>query len=366
MFVGKIAQYKWRKRNMNLKRSLFAASSAALLLLAGCGASTEGTEAADGSLVIYSNSLSDERNVWLEEKATEAGFELEFVDGGGGEILNRLLAEKNAPQADITFGMDESSFMQLVDEEMLVNYAPEWESEIPADANIGEGFYHPLVEQRIFMVYNPEFVTEDQVPENWQDLAATPEFEQKYKVPNELGGGTNQKAVMSILLQYIDEDGELGISEEGWQEVEKYLANGYKTPEGEDTKQNFADGVTSLSYTSTSAVPGSEEAFGFEAIPVNPEQGVITMREQIGIVDKGEDYDYSTAQEFVDWFGSAEVQGEWAVEFGSHPLNQTAYEKTIPRVKEIVEATTPMEIDWNFVRENLSSWVEKIELELMP
>lgn len=351
---------------MNMKKGITLFSSTALLLLAGCGAGAADTAAETNELVIYSNSLSDERNVWLEEKATEAGFSLEFVDGGGGEILNRLLAEKNAPQADITFGMDESSFMQLVDEEMLVNYVPAWESEIPAEANIGEGYYHPLVEQRIFMVYNPEFVSEDQVPGNWQDLSATPEFEQKYKVPNELGGGTNQKAVMSILLQYIDENGELGISDEGWQEVEKYLANGYMTPEGEDTKQNFADGVTSSSFTSTSAVPGAEEEYGFEAIPINPEQGVITMREQIGVVDKGEEHDYSMAQEFVDWFGSAEVQGEWAVEFGSHPLNETAYEKTIPRVKEIVEATTPMEIDWNFVRENLSSWVEKIELELMP
>lgn len=364
---------------MNTKSKWALLSSAAMLLLAGCGANTEATSdsesaagASEGSsasgkeLVIYSNSLSDERNVWLDEKATEAGFELEFVAGGGGDILNRLLAEKNAPQADITFGMDESSFMQLVDEEMLVHYVPAWAEEIAAEANIGEGFYHPLVEQRIFMVYNPEHIEEGQVPANWQDLAATAELHQKFKVPNELGGGTNQKAVMSILLQYIDEDGELGISEEGWQEVEKYLTNGYMTPEGEDTKQNFADGVTPISYTSTSAVPGAEEAYGFEAVPVNPTQGVITMREQIGILDKGEDHDYTAAEEFVEWFGSAEVQGEWAVEFGSHPLNEVAYEQTIPRVKEIVEATEPMDVDWNFVRENLSSWVEKIELELMP
>lgn len=351
---------------MKFKRAFGLVSSAALLLSVVSNFASVQTVNAQDPLVIYSNSLTDEREEWIEERATEAGFNLEYVSAGGGDILNRLLAEKNAPQADITFGMDESSFMQLSDENLLVEHVPSWISSIPEDANIGEGFYHPLVEQRIFMIYNAEFVAEDQVPSNWQDLAANDELDGMYRVPPELGGGTNQKAILSILLQYIDEEGELGIAQEGWDQVELYLANGYQTPDSEDVHANFADGTVPLGYHFSSGIPSAEETYGFTATPINPEQGVITMREQIGVINKGEDHDYDNAKAFVDWFGSDELQAEWAEEFGSLPVSTVAYESTLDRIKEIAEATTPMEVDWNFVRENIGAWIEKVELELMP
>ncbi|EFR31783.1 extracellular solute-binding protein [Eremococcus coleocola] len=353
---------------MNFKKSL---ATAALIssLVSGFNPAilNQNVQAAEGDkLVVYSNSLSDDREEWIAERAAKEGFNLEFVDGGGGEILNRLLAEKEAPQADITFGMDEASFADLAGQKMLVEFTPKWNENIPEEVNIGNGYYYPLVEQRIFLIYNPEFINGEDVPKNWQDLAANPNLEGKFMVPNELGGGTNQKAAMSTLLQYKDENGEYGISDEGWSELEAYLAKGYMPGEDEDKWQNFADGKIPIMYTSTSALPMNEEQYGFKAEIVNPEQGVITMREQIGIINKGDDKDYSEAERFVEWFGSDEIQAEWVPEFGSHPLNTVAYEKTTDRVKEIVEATKPMEVDWSFVSENIGSWVEKIKLELMP
>lgn len=351
---------------MKFKKAIGFVSSAALLLSLASNLASLETVNAQEPLVIYSNSLTDEREEWIEERATAAGFDLEYVSAGGGDILNRLLAEKNAPQADITFGMDESSFMQLAEENLLVNHVPAWVSSIPEDANIGEGFYHPLVEQRIFMIYNADFVAEDQVPSNWQDLAANEQLAGMYRVPPELGGGTNQKAILSILLQYIDEDGELGIAQEGWDQVEQYLANGYQTPDSEDVHANFADGSVPLGYHFSSGIPSAEETYGFVATPINPEQGVITMREQIAVINKGEEQDYTNAKAFVDWFGSDDLQAEWAQEFGSLPVSTVAYESTLDRIKEIAEDTTPMDVDWNFVRENIGAWIEKVELELMP
>lgn len=350
----------------NLKKS------AALLLAGSIGLTSIATtpvmvEAQDmKTVLIYSNSLSDERNPWIEERANAAGFDVQFVEAGGGEILNRLLAEKDAVQADVTFGMDESSFMQLVDEDLLVEYTPAWLDEIPEDAVIGDGYYYPLVEQRIFLYYNPEFMSAEEAPTSWADLANDEAYLEQFRVPHELGGGTNQKSILSILLQNRDDAGEMGISDEGWDQVANYLANGYMPAENEDHHQLFADGTMPINFYFSSGIPGVEEEFGFEIEPINPEYGVITMREQIGILNKGEDHDYSAAQEFIDWFGSAEVQGEWAETFGSIPVNTVAAESMQDRVAELVEATSPMDVDWNFVRENIAGWLEKVELELWP
>ncbi len=247
---------------------------------------------------------------------------------------------------------------------MLTEYEPQWSTELPENTNIGSGLFHPLVEQRIFMIYNPEFVEEADVPQNWQELSDNGKHE--YRVPTDLGGGTNQKAVLSILLQYIDESGDLGIAQEGWDQVEAYLHNGYMTPESEDYHINFAEGKVPLSFFYSSGIPAAEEEYGYTAESINPEQGVITMREQIGIVNKGDDQDYTTAQQFLDWFGSADVQGEWAAEFGTIPVLEDAQSSMSERMTELFESTDAMDVDWDFVRENLDLWIEKIELELMP
>lgn len=329
---------------------------------AGTDSGTDGTK----QVLVYSNSLAGGRQEWIDEQAKEAGFELQFVEAGGGEVLNRLLAEANSPQADVAFGMDEAMFFELVDNDLLTEYEPSWIGEIPDNANVGEKKFHPLLEQRIFMIYNPEYVSEEEAPKNWQDLSQMKDFENKYRVPAQLGSGTDQKAILSILLQYVDENGELGIAQEGWDEVEKYLANGYQTPENEEQLQNFAEGKIPLSYHFLGGIPNAEKEFGFTAVPINPPQGVITMREQIGIIDKGEGQDYAAAQEFVDWFGGTEVQSGFVKEFGGLPVNKSAVDSAPERLVEIANETEPMDVDWNFVREHLNDWIEKVELELMP
>nr|WP_279633272.1 extracellular solute-binding protein [Marinilactibacillus kalidii] len=340
-------------------------------MLAACASEGEADSATapesdSESILVYSNSLADGRQEWLDEKATEAGFDMQYVEAGGGEIFNRLLAESSAPQADVTFGMDEAMFFQLNNEDLLVQYEPSWTNEIPAEANIGDQYFHPLVEQRIFMMYNPEFIEGDDIPENWQDLSKNEALQDKYRIPENLTSGTNQKSILSILLQYVDESGDLGIAQEGWDEVEAFLANGYATPESEDQLQNFSDGTVPVTFYFSGGLGNAEEEYDFTGVPVNPDQGVVTMREQIGILNKGDDHDYSKAEEFVDWFGSAEMQAAFVDEFGGQPVNEVAFESASDRITEIAETTTPMDIDWNFVQENLNSWMEKVELELMP
>ena len=85
---------------------------------------------------------------------------------------------------------------------------------------------------------------------------------------------------------------------------------------------------------------------------------------QVGII-KGTDKQ-SEVERFINWFGSGDVQGAFAVEFKSLPANQKAIEMTDPEVLAAYDAIPPQDMDWEFVRDNISQWVEKIELEYMP
>lgn len=359
---------------MTKKALLTLTSAATILLLGACSSGTTDKPAdndsgagEDKQVLVYSNSLADGRQEWIDEQAKEAGFDVQYVEAGGGEVLNRLLAEAQSPQADVAFGMDEAAFFTMQDEDMFVQYEPEWVGNVPEDTKVGDKYFHPIVEQRIFMMYNPEFIEAADAPKNWQDLAKDPALKGKYRVPAGVASGTDQKAFLSILLQYVDEEnGDMDISQEGWDALQDYIDNGYQTPEGEEQLQNFADGKTVVTYHFSGGTPNAEEEFGFTGVPIDPEQGVVTMREQIAVLNKGEDHDYTAAEDFVDWFGSEEIQSGFVTEFGGQPVNEEAFESAPERIKEIAGDTTPMKIDWNFVREHLNDWMEKIELELLP
>ncbi|USK36435.1 extracellular solute-binding protein (plasmid) [Bacillus sp. F19] len=338
-------------------------------ILAGCmgNKSTEtdsGTKVENKSLVVYSNSLSDGRGEWLTEKAAEAGFELEVVQAGGGDLLNRVVSEKNNPLADVIFGLNQTNFETLKENDILVPYEPEWTNELPEGSRNKDNFYHPLVEQRIIMLYNKDVYTEETAPKDWTDLIEKEEFKGKYNIPIDLGGATNQAVLNGILMRYVDANGDLGVSEEGWQDINKFFDNGYKTPEGEDANANLASGKVPISFTYSSGLEGIEEEFGFEAGIVSPEIGVPTLVEQVGIINKGKDQDTSVAEEFVNWFGSAEIQGAWAEQFDTLPVSEKALEKTSEKMKSIHENTTIQDIDYTFISEHIDDWVEKIELEI--
>ena len=45
-------------------------------------------------IVVYTNSGSDGRAEWLEDRAAQAGFRIQVLEAGAAAIQNRLLAEK--------------------------------------------------------------------------------------------------------------------------------------------------------------------------------------------------------------------------------------------------------------------------------
>ena len=146
-------------------------------ILAACGGNTQSTDKAsegqapkDKKLVVYTNSVSEGRGDWLKQKAAEAGFKIEIVEAGGGDLLNRLVAEKNKPLADVVYGLNQMNFETLKTNDLLVPFEPTWKNEIPAGSSEKENFYHPLVEQRIIMIYNQDVYTKETAPKDWTDL----------------------------------------------------------------------------------------------------------------------------------------------------------------------------------------------------
>ena len=346
-----------------------ALAISAAVFLTSCGqGETEaesGSSGESGTLVVYTNSNSEGRGEWLQAEAAEAGFDIEIVGAGGADATNKLIAEKNNPIADVVYGLNNVYYEQLKKEDVLEPYTPEWSGEVdesladPAE----EKAYWPLVQQAIVLAYNADAVSADEAPKDWPELWTEDEYKDRYERVTGMGGATTQLVMAGILSRYRDDSGELGVSEEGWSQIEQYFNNGVPAVKDLDLFSRFADGEVDFGQMPSSSIPGREEAYGVTSGAVAPEIGVPYAIEQVAVV-KGTDQQ-EQAQEFIDWFGSAEVQGEWAQEFNALPVNEGALEQAKPEVLEFDEQFTHQDIDWTFVEENLAGWVEKIELEYM-
>lgn len=324
--------------------------------------SGEGTPVQNEKLIVYTNANSDGRGDWLVEKAKEAGFDIEIVGAGGADLTNRLIAEKNNPVADVVYGLNNMLYEKLKKEDALVQFVPAWAADVEGGLNDPDGYYHGLIKQAILLGYNPDSIAAEQAPKDWPDLWNNPEFHGKYEAPTLLGQITPQLVVAGILTRYVDENGELGISQQGWDEVTKMYDNGVAAIEGEDPYANLASGKTPLVTVVSGTLKSKEEQYGVAAGTVAPEVGVPMIVEHAAIVNGTKKID--TAKRFVEWMGTAEVQGAFAAQFNAMPANMKAVDQANDDVKALYAALKPQAFDWGFISDNVEQWVEKIELEI--
>jgi iron(III) transport system substrate-binding protein len=333
------------------------------LLLAGCStAPAASTTEEGGTLVLYSNSTSDGRGDWLVAQAAEAGFDVEYVEAGGGEISERVIAEKNNPIADVVFGPNTVQFQYMKDAEALEEFEPAWADEV--DAADPDGAYYSVVEEPIMLVYNSAAYPDGKgAPQDWTDLYEKEQFRGTYETQTTLAGGTTQMVIVSLLARYRDDSGHLGVSEEGWAAMDQFFERSVPSIEGTDLYARMASGEVDSGQMWLAGKIAREKQYGVTSEPIESSVGVPMVNQNVGLV-KGTDQP-EQAKKFIDWFGSAEVQAAWSKEFFTAPTNADALADADQQAVELTAAFVPQDIDWTWAAENLSAWVEEIELNYL-
>ncbi|MBF6625645.1 extracellular solute-binding protein [Aerococcaceae bacterium zg-BR9] len=339
----------------------FTKMIAAALAFSTFGTSIIHAEEIDYSkeIVIYSNSTTDGRGEWLKDKAKAAGFNITYVDVPGGELADRLIAEKNNSIADLVFGLNNLEFNRIKDEELLIKYSPDWAEEVDLSLGDKDGYYYPIVVQPLVLIANQKA----ELPSDWTELT-NEKYKGQYGILK-LSTGTSKNIFASILSRYTDESGELGISEEGWEVAAKYLQNAYIYEQGEDFVSQIIDDKNPLNYSMMwgSGVLQYQKENSYKFKVMSPEIGVPYVTEQIGIVSSSNKQEL--VKEFINWFGSAKLQKEWSDEFGTIPANKSALENVKDEIKEFASSVKPQKLDWKFIGEKINQWIEKAELEFV-
>ncbi len=94
-----------------------------LMLLFSC----HHTNSPDHKLLIYTPHGQDLLNDFIERyKKVHPETDVQFLDMGSRQVLERVRAERNRPQADLWWGAAHTTFQQAAEENLLAPYRPTW------------------------------------------------------------------------------------------------------------------------------------------------------------------------------------------------------------------------------------------------
>ncbi|KKB84383.1 hypothetical protein VW29_10490 [Devosia limi DSM 17137] len=312
------------------------------------------------TLTIYSPQGGDDRGAFITEKAKEAGFDIQFLGGGGGELFDRLIAEKANPQADIVLGLVQPSMYQLKAESLFEPFVPAWAVDLGADFKDADGNFHMFWQTPIVMAYTDK-VTGEAVPTSWLDLDK-PEYKDLFTF-GPITSQTTRMILAGILWRFADPaTGE--VSEDGWNFLRAAYASSRVLAEGADYWQTVASGDMPVVLSWYGGVANNAAKNNIDVTFVDTEGGTPMVAESLGII-KGTD-DLEVARKFVEWFGSPEFMAAYATRFNQAPAHPEALANSPEAVRAGVEQFHVQPIDWNIASGKLNEWLETIQLDIMP
>lgn len=180
-------------------------SLAAAVLLFGTSALAQ-----SGRLMLYVSHPTEMVDFYVDRFTDATGIEVDIVYGGTGELLARIGAEANRPQADIMWGG--GSHTGASAPELFRPYTSDALDDISEAMRDPAGYNAPFDAFTMVIVYNKDLVPEDEVPRTWAELA-DPKWKGRVVHANPAASSSSYAAMVTWL--------EIG----GWELVEALAKN---------------------------------------------------------------------------------------------------------------------------------------------
>jgi iron(III) transport system substrate-binding protein len=158
----------------------------------------------------------------------EKGFEkvhpeidVQWVDMGSQEVLERVRAEKPNPQADVWFGAPAEAFDRATKEDLLQPYKPTWAAAVDTEAREARDNWYGTYLTPEVIGYNRDAVKDADAPKDWDDLI-DPKYKGKILIRDPIASGTMRAIFGAIMARSIAQTGK---PDAGYEWLRKLDAN---------------------------------------------------------------------------------------------------------------------------------------------
>lgn len=302
--------------SMKTREKLVVILIAIVFLFAGCSKESAKKENQTQTLRIYSIIHEEETLALTELFTQQTGIQVEFLRATTGELVNRVIAEKNDPQADILLGGASSYHIQLDGQGALASYKSPAAANIPEYAKSQDNTWTGFCVLTLGIGINADRYAakfaDIPVPQTWEDLL-NPAFAGEIVLTNPVASSTAYLFVQGQLQR-------LG-QEKGWEYLEALTPLVGQFPDsGSAPAKLIGTGEYTLGIAYIHSI-AKYRAEGFNVEMVAPKQTVGDV-DCISILKGAKNLE--AAQKFVDFMLSKEAQELMSSIDFTIPVNSSA------------------------------------------
>jgi len=290
-----------------------------------------------------------------KQKYPEA--DVQFLDMGSREILERVRVERNRPQADLWWGAAHTSFQTAADENLLAEYRPTWADKVSTTSRDPQGRWFGTFETPQVIVYNTEAVSAAEAPRDWDDVL-DPKWHDKILIRNPNPSDT-MRAIFGAMIWRSQKD--TGSPDQGYEWLRKLDANVHEyTADGTLLMQKLARREGLISLWDMPDVRLFKEQRDF---PVNynlPSSGTPVVTDGIAIIRGGPNE--AEARRFYEFVTTPESLQYAAQKYYRIPVRNDLDRSQLPAWMN--EPFTRMPLDWDLLRKQGNEWLRYWDTEI--
>ncbi len=328
-----------------------ALSAVLLFLLAVAGCSRDNRKV----LIVYSPHGKELLEYF--EKAFEKAhpdIDVQWVDMGSQEVLERVRAEKPNPQADVWFGAPAEAFDRATREGLLEPYKPTWSAAVDAEAHDAKDNWYGTYLTPEVIGYNREAVKAADAPKDWDDLI-DPKWRGKILIRDPIASGTMRAIFGAIMARSMAQTGK---PDAGYEWLRKLDANTKEytlNPTILYQKLGRQEGVVSMWD-----MPDFATLEQRTHIPINyviPKSGTPLLVDGIAIVN-GAKHPVE-AKEYYEFVTTPEAMIAAADSFLRIPARKDIPVSKLPGwIRDALSQIKPMPVDRELMATHLDEWMK--------
>jgi ABC-type Fe3+ transport system, periplasmic component len=280
--------------------------------------------------------------------------DVQWIDMGSQEVLDRIRAEKDNPQADVWFGAPAEAFDRATKEGLLQPYIPTWSNAVAIEArDAGDHWYGTYLTPEV-IAYNTQVVKREDAPKDWDEIL-DPKWKGKVLIRDPIASGTMRAIFGAIVARSMTQTGS---PEQGYEWLRKLDANTREyvlNPTILYQKLGRQEGLITL--WDMPDIATLQQRFKIPVDYVIPTSGTPLLVDGIAIV-KGTKHP-KEAKMYYEFVTTPEAMKDAAVNHLRIPARTDIPQDSLPQwIRDATSKIKPMPVDRKMMADHLDEWMK--------
>jgi iron(III) transport system substrate-binding protein len=282
---------------------------------------------------------------------------VQFLDMGSRQVLERVTVERNRPQADLWWGASHTTFQTAADDNLLAPYRPSWANNVPAFARDQNDRWYGTYETPQVIAYNSDAVSTLDAPRDWDDVI-DPKWRDKVLIRNPNPSDTMRAIFGAMVWRFYKNTGS---TDGGYDWLRKLDANVHEyTADGTLLMQKLARREGLITMWDMPDVRLYKEQKNLPVGYAIPASGTPVIIDGIAIIRGAPNEE--EAKRFYEFVTTPESLAYAAKKFYRIPVRTDLDRTQLPAWMN--EPFQRMQLDWDLLRKEGAEWLRFWDTEI--